>query len=518
MSGFEDPWEGWDQQDPPSTDPPQNPPPADPPMARDPLRVGQIQPALIDQQGQAAQAKPDGPVLLPPEFWAARPKLEFIRRYANSRGASPEAVFCGGLAILASRLPNACRVDTGMLKPLSLNMMVAAVGPPGFGKTSGADMARHLLQGRIELDELALSTGEGIAEAYMVEQKLDPDQSDWSAGGQGGVTKAGRGRSLTVRKQGHWNAMFVLDEGEAMFREFERDGAKLGPILRSAWMGNFIGAQNADRSRTRKVHDFCLGLMVGFQPTTALPLLRDVLTGTPQRFLWCDVTNPNIPDQQPQPLQGVLQWQRPELGQTITSGLYDQATGQWRVTMSVHPQISRGLWDLHVAKNRGEVQVDVHDAQKPTMMVKLAGLLAVLDGRVRLELEDWELARIVWDYSASVRDGLLKLAEQQAQAEAAKRLEMRRQNAIADTEGKQEADERRQQMLFRLGIGRVSGKICRMARQGATRKDLRQAFKSTEVYQREILDDLIDHAVEQGMAVELAGRWYCGHTPRCYSS
>jgi hypothetical protein len=460
----------------------------------------------------SGSTRPAAP-LLPNEFWEARPYLRFIRKFAHNRGVSADAVFMATLARLAAMVPNTCRVDTKMHTPVSLNTMVAVVGPSSVGKTSAYSIARHVLEGTIPLDNLQLSTGEGIAEAYMIEEKVDPTEGDWSDGGQGAKNaKSGRGRLLTVRRQGFWNAFLHLDEGEAMFKEFDREGAKLGPILRSAWLGHIIGNQNADRSRVRKITDFSLGLVVGFQPQTALPLLRDAHTGTPQRFLWCSVLDPNIPRGRPEPTKGQLAWRTPQLGQNITGGLYEPQDGTWKTSMTCHPAIADSRCDLHTRKNRGEVEIDVLDGHRPITMIKIAGLLAVLDGRLEVSLQDWALAGMVWDYSVAIRTALIELDQQERRQRSVQRLEQRRADAAAEQEGKQETIDKNAARHAQQAAARIVTMACRTP-GGLMRKEVRTALGQRL---RPHMDEALDLAVGSGSVVEVGGRWFCGHTPSCY--
>ena len=55
------------------------------------------------------------------------------------------------------------------------------------------------------------------------------------------------------------------------------------------------------------------------------------------------------------------------------------------------------------------------DAHRPLVLSKLAALLALLDDRRRVNIEDWTLAKIMWETSCAVRDVLLaKEAAQRA--------------------------------------------------------------------------------------------------------
>jgi hypothetical protein len=72
----------------------------------------------------------------------------------------------------------------------------------------------------------------------------------------------------------------------------------LGGLCRiGAWYGGTLGSQNAEANRNRFVPEgsYPFGLFIGFQPETALPLLRDVAAGTPQRFVYNSTVDPTKP-------------------------------------------------------------------------------------------------------------------------------------------------------------------------------------------------------------------------------
>jgi hypothetical protein len=344
-------------------------------------------------------ATPDLPNL-PDDFWAARPELKHIQTAAHSRLCSADAVLHGVLARLSGMVDPNLRFDVG-LGPGSLNLFVAAVGTSGIGKTTGAKLARELVHTPAHLnrttedgrptfwDGLPLGSGEGMAEAFMGVVVQDTDDTD----------RKGKTKTIRVRQQVRHHAFFSVDEGEQLTRTAERSGATIGPTIRSAWVGEVLGQANAseDRMRVIAAGTYSLGMLVGYQPDTAAPLLADSGPGTPQRFLWCSAHDPSVPDQRiehPGPLYIPL-----------------TTEGGWPITgvMPAADEIRDELWQRKIALARGETTVAPLDAHEPLLRSKVAALLALLDGRTDITVDDWALSQIVWDTSCAVRDGLLEI-------------------------------------------------------------------------------------------------------------
>ncbi len=358
---------------------------------------------------------------LPPEFWEARPALKHIRDAAHARIVSADVALYTVLARLAAMWPHKVRLDTGVKSPASANLFVAVCGPSGIGKTSGISVAQKLLEPPPWLagehahkfaDDIPLGTGEGIAEAYMGSAKR-PALDDK---GEPLTLRDGQTPKLeSVRTQVRHNLLVHADEGEAMARLIERSGSTIGETLRRAWVGETIGQSNGRAETTRIIHGgrYSLGMVVGFQEETAQPLLADEAAGTPQRFLWAWVVDPSMTDDEtasPGPLTGV--WPPPVEPPRVegTPWLVDPA-GANSVDLrpvTFAPEIRAELRAELLARQRGELTLQRQDAHRPLMLVKLAALLAQLDGgRRQVDLGDWALARLVWDTSCRVRDHLI---------------------------------------------------------------------------------------------------------------
>lgn len=419
------------------------------------------------------------------EFWAARPIHAHIRQAAHSRLVSADLVFHAVLAKVAGMSGHELWFDSGRGKS-SLNYFAAAVGASGIGKSTGAAAVDDLLLPtphylRTPLDAfspapfydgLPLGSGEGIAEAFMgttdveigTDNKGDP------------VTRRGRAQ---VRH----NVFVSVDEGETFTRFTERTGATIGTTLRSAWVGATIGQANGrdDTTRIVKAHSYSLGLLVGFQPRTALPLLTDTATGTAQRFAWVSAADPTVPDEpvkHPGPIT---------LHLTDGDGEFPPALSG---AITFPDEIKAELRRDHIAKIRGELVVAEHNSQAPLMKCKLAALLALLDGRREVDAEDWDLAAVLWDTSCAVRDAVteqaaLEKAEQsEIVAEARVRLAERTAAAVDGVTAK----------IDRLAA-RVAERVIEAG--GMTSRDVKANVLSSR--ERHLYEEIIERAAAQGL-------------------
>ncbi|GAA3256024.1 hypothetical protein [Streptomyces lavendulae] len=390
--------------------------------------------------------RPDG--LLPEDFWSARPVLKHIRGYAHAAGCSGDVLMHSCLARLSGMLPHNIQASSGIGGRASLNLFVATVGGPGAGKSTGASLNRGLLPSKDPefRDGLPVGSGEGIAEAFMgtVEEET-------------GEVRRSRGGAETpvmrrVRRQVRHNAFFYIDEGQILAKLGERSGSTLGETLRRAAVGETLGQTNASEERTRYIEagTYSLGLLIGFQPSTALPVLADSSTGTPQRFLWGWAEDPAIPDLPPA-MPGPL----PDL---------DCLRSRWDPLDITFPQrVREMLWRERVLRNRGELHVPELDGHAGLIKVKVSALLALLDGRYVVTEADWELAEVMWDASCAVRDSLLARAHREAEAakeqqeEAKLKAELRAHQAKNDDDDTVQRIAIRAREFARKGSGQTFG-------------------------------------------------------------
>jgi len=416
-------------------------------------------------------------IILPGDFWDARPVLAHIRRAAHARSRSADAVLGGLFARLASLLPHTIEVDTGIGGDLaSLNFYTAVVGPPGSGKSSSASIPARLLPTPPMLDcrdGLPIGSGEGIAAAYMGEVVVETGQLD----------RNGDPVTTTEYGQARHNVLFYIDEGESLIRLMkERNGSTLGETIRRGWTGDTLGQANAKKENVRIIPagSYCLGLVVGFQPDSALPLLDEVPLGTPQRFLWVSAIDPSIPDDlvaPPSPLA---------LNLKIFQYGSNRGFGD-KPRMSFPTSILRKLHTEDKARQRGQATIEQIDAHKPLMLVKVACLLSLLDDRLDVTEEDWELAHVVWGTSCVIRDGLIERGRRLAAAERERQTRLYAEREVRAHEAKVASD-----------VARVARWIARHvhdAGQSVTRGFLNKRLPSRD---RGHLDEALHYAAQRG--------------------
>ena len=350
---------------------------------------------------------------LPDKFWNARPVLGHIRQAAHSRARSADAYLGAILARVAALTHPSIQLPPIVAAAAPLTLYVAQVGRSGLGKSSTVSGASELLpyDGTDVADNMPLGSGEGLIELFCdLVDEVGPD-----------------GKTRKVKRQTRHGAFIYLDEGAALAELGNRKGSTLLPMLRTAWSGQVLGTSNASAETKRRLAagSYSIGLVIAFQPTKAAELLADTSAGTPQRFEWMQGTDPTLPDSLP-PWPGPLHWKHPTLrgyGSSITPTLIG-------VPDTIADPIRRRAIEL----TRGEIEPDELDSHATLARLKVAGLLAVLDGRTNINDQDWELAGIFQRVSHHVRAVVLAAVaiEQRKIDEAHTARHVAREGAVID--------------------------------------------------------------------------------------
>lgn len=442
---------------------------------------------------------------LPEPFWAARPVFGVIRRAAWSRYASPDAVLHIVLARLAAFASSGISFDSGIASG-RLNYYVALVGASGEGKSESDKCATDLfpLPAGVSAAPKPLGSGEGVAESFMgtveVPARVGLDGKP--------------GKPLRVRQQVRHNVLLVMDEGQALVKMFERSGPTIGPALRTAWSGGTLGQTNGTDDRTRHVErgTYNLAFTVGFQPSVMGPLLDQADTGMPQRFVYTailDATAPRAKPAWPGTIE-VPEWvwwhARPANPNADAMQLLGQMPA-WKpmtaappLVVTVDEDITEELSEERHSVLTGRLTRDEMDSQAPLLRLKVAALLALLDGRDKVTTEDWSLARTIWETSNAVRTALVgHVAGQRAVLKAA-RMQDSHDQAYAARAGSMTAEDGVEQ----AAVARVATTITRRIQQlgEATRRDVMRAVASRDKAYR---DAAVELALSTGAVVESDG-------------
>jgi hypothetical protein len=360
-----------------------------------PLKVAKVLPPLVPGQDDAPTGAPRRLPLILADFWLERPWLTAIRDRAWQTDDCPDAVLGAFLGIYAASLSHRIKIDTGIRRALGMSLLVGLVAPSGQGKSSAWDLAWRELAPAECPPVSAIPTGEGLIEAFMGPvEEYDPATT----------------KSVKKRAQVTNNAVYYVDEGVSLTAAMAREGSSIGPVMRAVFSDALLGNQNADAERRRLVAagSYSVGIVIGFQETTVLPVLRDLNTGMAQRFLWfsalCDSTEPS----------GLMAISRPEMPPLTPLRQVVGMDGEATYLLDVEPEITTML-RRESARKRATIDITKPDpdSQRPALVGKLAGLFCLIDHRVLITMEDWRLAERLYAASCAVRDELLALAEEQ---------------------------------------------------------------------------------------------------------
>ena len=398
------------------------------------------------------------------EFWQAREHLGIIEAYARARMVAPWAVFGTVLARII-----ACVSPEHTIPPIvgghaSLNLFVGLVGRSGAGKGAAESVAAEAVLLPQPVETRTPGSGEGILHAYAKRAKDEVEMIQQSI-------------------------MFSVPEIDSLGAVGARQGSTLMPLIRSAWSGEQLGFTYADPTKNLKIeaHRYRMTMVAGIQPGRAGTLLDDADGGTPQRFLWLPATDPDAGLDAPEPpdphrwtFRGSRAWTREE---------FEMATSTFQSpSPTMHPidvcDTARTVIRENRAKQvRGEG--DALDGHGLLTRLKVAAALGILDGRMSVSDEDWELSGIVSAKSTAVRDGIV------AEFNARKALanEARAMDDIRRSEMKQSREAER--------LERVQGVILRhLENHGESpRWKVRNATASRD---RAVFDDALRVLREDG--------------------
>jgi hypothetical protein len=340
------------------------------------------------------------------EFWDARPTLRHLRAFARARGVAPLAVLGSAMVRALTMVPARYVLPplVGGVQPL--NLYLALVGPSGIGKGASDRVTRDALRADYWRDPIArgplytcdAGSGEGVLAAY------------------GRYDKETKGTELEREC-----VLFMVPEVDHLTAVGSRTGSSLLPTLRKAWSGEALDPQwSAAEKRLRILElSYRLGLVVGVQPGRARALLEDADGGTPQRFLWLPVIDPDAPDPEDRPAEP-----DPMTLPTV-------AVPPSRTTVRVCEAAARQVQRAQVRKVRGEVAPDL-DSHRYNTQLRVAAALAVLDGHLTIDGitdEDWSLACALMAVSDATRGEVEAELRRQSQAKVEAQAE--RQATVA---------------------------------------------------------------------------------------
>lgn len=328
----------------------------------------------------------DAALNLPDEFWASRPWLAHIRQAARSALSSPDPVFHATIARLAALIPPSLLLPPIVIAPASFDWYGCIVGRSGSGKTGASRIAKALIPS--ERDDIlwntAPSSGEGLIEAFMGAE-VDPETNK-PTGKRGWQY----GKIIAVH--------ISSDEATGTLAQAMRSGSTMMPVLASAWAGAELVTMAATGERNRYIPEFKRRVsgLFNIQVAFGHQLLSDNLAGLglSQRMLFCWAHAPIVRGEFTHP--GPLSFRPPP---SLINGHEFMEIGS--------SLIRTEITEAHVARSEGQVVEGDLDSHRNLVRLKLAAMMALLDGRMDVNDEDWQLSGMVIECHLKVREQLL---------------------------------------------------------------------------------------------------------------
>lgn len=383
-------------------------------------------------------------------FWDTRDSLKAIYTTAMSRMCSPWAVLAHTAARALTTVRPCVTLPPLIGGPGSLNWFAAITAASGGGKGSAASAARLLIPARVE--SRGLGSGEGLLAVFG---NTDDD----------GVPE-------------HEAMMFTADEIDTITALSQRTGNTMMAILRSGFSGEDLSLSYAAKDKRRHIeaHHYRMTLVISVQPERAGGLLGDAGGGTPQRFMWFPGTDSRITAAPP--------WEAGALTlPNLTEWLYPRE-------LTIPDEARELILTERVKAMRGET--DALDGHALFVREKFAYALAILDGRIEMTSEDWELSGIASDVSTYTRelviDSLKDAAGREAEARGVVRgIEM----DTADIERDHRRTERGKRVLRWL-----LDKLEKAGGEGMTQQEITRAIAGRD---RPVLQSVLVVAVDDGL-------------------
>ncbi|WP_459612542.1 hypothetical protein [Corynebacterium urogenitale] len=310
---------------------------------------------------------------------------------ARARMASPWGTLGAVIAQVAASIEPCVQIQPLIGGAGNLNIFIALVGGSGGGKGTCERATRHAVEVQkdgwsVQVSNQPLGSGEGVAEYYTPPRVTKKEETPPQAPTRG---------------------LFTAPEIKGLTATAARQGSTIIAVLNSAFSGEQLGATNASADTSRQVradsYRFCLA--VGVQPETSRPLLNEVGSGTPQRFVWLPVTDPTAPMISEDFDPSVVSPYVLNLGENI-------GTADHPYFMPVCETAKREIRGERHAVLRGELERDALDTHRLYVQLKVAAVLAIMAGRDRVTDDDWHVAAAIMSKSTQTRESMVQRLEE----------------------------------------------------------------------------------------------------------
>jgi hypothetical protein len=324
------------------------------------------------------------------QFWAARPILVFIKKLADAKMVSAYALLGWVMVERLTMISYKTRYQSFKGRA-SLNMILLISGPTGIGKTAAKDLVEEFFDFGVNFshcDPIQAGSGEAVADAFFdrfLRTKEDGSEhwvEDW--------------------KNLNHCQIFHNDEIDFHKGKSNQNSSTMDATYLSLYVGEKLGRTLANFKGREVPKGEYRGIVVFNAQPTRDPFRTSgaIDSGFTSRLLNLDARNPNM-DKDFKPLQNY------EIGKFVVPPLYKPRGDVFSFpNYRALPEMDKEHQDQDMA---GHLQGrDASHSHTILTQAKVACVLASLEGRVELMLEDWHLAKHIMDHSKQVDNDIKK--------------------------------------------------------------------------------------------------------------
>lgn len=231
------------------------------------------------------------------EFLDSSSTIKNLYQYARASRTSPHAALVCTLARACAIVPPNIVIPsfTGD-SPASLNFAAITIAESGDGKGVTMTVAKKLVPLPETVWAGQTASGEAISSVYVQRE----DDETYTRNGDEEEKRERKKPSLKYKTQ---NAFFDIREVREFAGNANRVGSTIVPVLVNLLDGTSkIGCTTKSESNTLQVpeYGYRAAIVIGVQPANIRDITNHGGTGLPQRCLWTDVLDTNVPDIKPE--------------------------------------------------------------------------------------------------------------------------------------------------------------------------------------------------------------------------
>lgn len=313
------------------------------------------------------------------EFWRSRRVLRHLYVSSRSLMSSPWALLGATILRTLHTIPYHVQYHSA-LAPGSLNTVAVFMADSGGGKTVLQAQLNEILNFGRSFVTRSPGSGEAIAETYVISIDHDTDAIKW-------------------RHPSHAE-MFFFDEVGMISAMKKRGGSTVLEYLKIGWSGGRLGrVLVGEKGIELPEHEYRMTAFINAQHDRSDVLLNadEVAGGFPGRLLWFNMQDPAVVKRYK---PGEIKRLRVRLPEWPVRG--SERTGRMGFyQIKSLPQMD----EAHIAE-RSAYHLGTRDAlhgHELMVRVRVAVALMVLDGRIALNDDDWDLAEAVMVHSRATR-------------------------------------------------------------------------------------------------------------------